>query len=105
MIEVKTFKQYLRSYNIPYAYNRTTLYVPACDKYDRDCFWAFSIKCGIITDDYMLLDMPNVSVKKCYNKTKWHWEQQRLNVAKCDMIRKFMHTSYNHTVEQMIIAC
>lgn len=103
MIEIKTFKDYLRGYGIPYAYNKAYLYVYGTTCGDP-CFWQFTIKCGIITDCCMLYEMPDLPVKICYDPRRWPWSR-RLDEVKCGKIRKLIHTSYNHTVEQMIVVC
>lgn len=103
MIEVKTFKRYLREYGIPYAYDKTFLYVPGTTHCEDPCFWQFTVECGIITDLCMRYEMPDTPVKKCYDQRPW--QSNRLKELTCDKINKLLHTSYNHTVEQMITIC
>ena len=105
MIEVKTLKRYLRLYNIPYAYNKTMIYVPGAIN-GNECFWRFSIKCSIITDCYMLFEIPNdTTIKKCYDNQKRFRYSRRLNESTLNKVIKLMHTSYNHTIEQMATVC
>lgn len=102
MIEIKTLKDYLRGYGIPYAYNKKFLYAPGTTLCGDQCFWKFSIDYDIITDCCILFEMPDTPVKKCYDQMPW---QNNLKQIKCDKIRKLLHTSYNHTVEQMVTVC
>ena len=102
MIETKTLKYYFRQYGIPYAYNKKFLYAPGTTLCGEQCFWQFSIKCGIITDCCILFKMPDTPIKKCYDQMPW---QNSLKQIKCDKIMKLIHISYNHTVEQMIVVC
>lgn len=103
MIEVKTFKRYLREFGIPYAYNRKFLYVPGTTLCGDQCFWQFAIEYNIITDCCILFEMPDTPVKKCYDQMPW--QSNSLKEFTCGKISKLLHTSYNHTVEQMIVVC
>lgn len=105
MIEIKTLKDYLRGYGIPYAYNKKFLYVPGTTLCGDQCFWQFAIEYNIITDCCILFEMPDTSVKKCYDDQKRFRYSRRLNESTLNKVIKLMHTSYNHTLDQIITVC